>query len=125
MEVLEKITKAISFAYKADGTCPGLTISWLSHSNEYYVSIVRWIRGEKIIVCSTKDKILTTALIALSHKFILENPAPVNPIDELVSFISEKEKSELQSYTKVGLLASTSDPSFTIFSTEPMYIKNK
>lgn len=91
MEILiDKITKAINFAFKSDGTCPGLTISWIPHTKNYYVSIVRWTHGEKIVVASANAVALEEALLTVAQKFVIDGHVPVNPIDELSDFIIGK-----------------------------------
>lgn len=87
--LINKITKAINYSFKSDGTSPGLTISWLPRQEQYYTSIVRWASGEKEVVCSVSHADLNLALTGLSKRFLEENPAPINPIDELGSFLNE------------------------------------
>lgn len=91
--LIEKITKAINYAFKSDGTSPGLTISWLHKSGNFYTSIVRWVNGEKIVVCSAQAVELNAALKHLCTRFLDENPKPINPIDELANFIIESKES--------------------------------
>ena len=90
--LIEKIVKAINFAFRSDGTSPGLTVSWITTSvgSMYYASIVRWVNGEKVVVVSCKDADLKTTLLGVSKKFIEETPPPVNPIDELSDLLNEK-----------------------------------
>lgn len=85
--LIEKITKAIAFAYKSDGTIPGVTIASLPHNGSFYVSIVRWVAGEKEVLCSNCHKDLAEALHGLSKAFLAKTPPPVNPLDELSDFI--------------------------------------
>lgn len=85
--LISKLTKAITFAFKFDGTSPGLTISWISHNKSYYASIVRWINGEKIVVCSAQNVDLDMCLSILSKTFLEATPVPINPMEELASFL--------------------------------------
>jgi hypothetical protein len=98
--LIEKITKAIAFVYKSDGTVPGLTIAMLPHNGSFYVSVVRWVAGEKEVACSNSHSSLNEALIGLSGKFLLASMAPVNPLDELSEFLANEpisvEESELE-----------------------------
>jgi hypothetical protein len=88
--LIEKITKAITFVYKSDGTAPGLTISSIPHNSGYYVSVVRWIAGEKEVVCADVHQDLTKALLGLSNEFLknAQPPITINPLDELVELIA-------------------------------------
>jgi len=87
--LIDKITKAINFAYQADGTAPGLTVAWLSRKETYYVSIVRWVSGEKEVVCSVSNPDLTVALGELAGRFIVENPLPENPVETLSRYLTD------------------------------------
>lgn len=88
--LIEKITKAITFVYKSDGTVPGLTIATLPHNGSFYVSVVRWVSGEKEVVCSNSNKNLNEALIGLSGKFLVEVLPPINPLDDLSEFLANE-----------------------------------
>ena len=87
MEILEKLTKAVNYAFRADGTGPGITVAWLRHNQSYYVSIIRWISGEKIVEKSASNEKLEVALKELGYKFLEDVPPPANPIDELADFL--------------------------------------
>jgi hypothetical protein len=94
--LIDKITKAINFAYQSDGTAPGLTVAWLSRAREtYYVSIVRWVSGEKEVVCSVHNPDLTVALRELAEKFIVENPLPENPVETLSRYLTDNRASHV------------------------------
>lgn len=98
--LIEKITKAIAFVYKSDGTVPGLTIAMLPHNGSFYVSVVRWVAGEKEVAYSNSHVNLNEALIGLSGKFLVASLPPVNPLDELSEFLADEpapvEESELE-----------------------------
>ena len=91
-KLIEKIVKAINFAYKSDGTKPGLTISYINSSKgaKYYTSIVRWINGEKTVVVSHSEPTLQKALLELSIKFIDQSTPVSNPIYELAGYLIDK-----------------------------------
>jgi hypothetical protein len=92
--LIEKITKAITFAFKEDGTAPGLTIAWLHHKKEFYTSIVRWSDGEKIVVCSYSNRVLLTALQGLAGKFLVAHKPTKSPIDELAEVVGDGTEQE-------------------------------
>lgn len=86
--LIDKITKAITFAFKSDGTKPGLTISWIEgKESAFYTSIVRWVSGEKAVFCSTRNADLNTALVVLAKNFLETVEIPSNPMDELTNFL--------------------------------------
>jgi len=85
-DLIEKITKAIGYAYKKDGTVPGLTVAWLHFNQEYYVAIIRWIEGEKIVQYSQNAASLEDALRGLANKFLMENFVK-SPIEDLLDFM--------------------------------------
>jgi len=93
--LIEKITKAITFVFKSDGTVPGLTIAMLPHNGSYYVSVVRWVSGEKEVVCSVSNPDLTVALGELAGKFIVENPLPENPVETLSRYLTDNRTSSV------------------------------
>lgn len=86
-QIITKITKAITHVFKSDGTAPGLTIAWLSHNQSFYVSVVRWIEGEKTVVYSAQNTELKTALYELAGKFLTEYPPVKSPVEELAEMV--------------------------------------
>jgi hypothetical protein len=93
--LIAKITKAISYKYKDDGMLPGITIAWLAHSNEHYASIVRWVGGEKEVICSAKNANLPICLATLAGELLAEIAQPKTPVDELSELIEEMTKTEI------------------------------
>lgn len=81
--LIDKITKAIGYQFKSDGTKPGLTISWLDHKKKYYVSIVRWKSGEKEVVCKATDENINSALQNMARQFLALQFRSKDPVDDL------------------------------------------
>jgi hypothetical protein len=85
-DLLIKLSKAASFAFKTDGTSPGVVISHLK-DGQVYVSVVRYgakFAKGKEVVCNVYGNDLDSALFALSQTFLTKVVTPVtNPIDEL------------------------------------------
>lgn len=85
-QLINKITKAITFQYKTDATAPGLTVSNLK-TGEYYCSIVRWTgsgkSAKKTVVCKARSTSLDESLKELAKQFLSLNKVPRNPVQEL------------------------------------------
>lgn len=84
--LLDKLTKAIAFAYKDDKTAPGVTVASLP-KGQYYCSIVRYDgafgKGKKVL-CSAQGNSLGAAVKAAADEFLLISVKPAkNPLDEL------------------------------------------
>jgi len=94
-QIIAKITKAITHAFKTDGTAPGLTVAWLSHNQSFYVSVVRWIEGEKVVACSAQNAELNTALFELAGKFLVAHPPVKSPVEELAEMVSQPVTQEI------------------------------
>ena len=94
-QIIAKITKAITHAFKTDGTAPGLTIAWLSHNQSFYVSVVRWIEGEKTVFCSAQNADLNTALFELAGEFLAAHPLIKSPMEELAELVSQSTNQEV------------------------------
>lgn len=99
--LIGKITKAICYTFKTDGTSPGLTTSWIHHTESFYVSIVRWVHGEKEVVCSASHADLNTALVTLAEKFLETVPVTKNPVESLGEFLSENKRDPLPQQIQV------------------------
>jgi len=83
-ELMNKLTKAVSFKFKEDKTAPGVTVSCLKKG--YYCSVVRYsgaFAKGKQVVCHARADDLTTALKALAVAFIAKADQPKNPVQEL------------------------------------------
>jgi hypothetical protein len=88
--LLDKLTKAIAFAYKEDKTAPGVTVASLP-KGQYYCSVVRYdgafAKGKKV-VCSATGTTIGAAVRAVADEFLLTSVKPVkNPVDELQDLV--------------------------------------
>lgn len=85
-QLIDKLTKAITYQYKADATAPGLTVSSLKNG-EYYCSIVRWTgtgkTAKKSVVCKARNSSLDNTLKELAQQFLSLNQRIKTPVDEL------------------------------------------
>ncbi len=84
-QLLEQLSKAVSYAYREDGTCPSVLISSL-RDKEFYVSIVRYgaqFANNKSVICNTQDVSLREALLKLTTLFLNKVVVKKNPIDSL------------------------------------------
>ena len=88
-QIIEKITQAITYVFKSDGTLPGLTTAWLPHNKSFYVSIVRWVNGDKVVVCSSQDPDLNQAFYQLAGKFLALHPPVKTPVEELAALMDD------------------------------------
>jgi hypothetical protein len=82
--LINKLTKAISHAYKDDHTAPGLTISALKKG--VYCSVVRYdgaFGKGKSVLCSVKADTLPQALKEITNKFLQLSNRPKDPVQEL------------------------------------------
>jgi len=84
--LLLQLSKAASFAYKADGTCPGVVVSSLK-DGQVYASVVRYsakFPKGKQVVCNVYAGDLDSALVKLSELFLTKvDVPPTNPIETL------------------------------------------
>jgi hypothetical protein len=83
-QLVDKLTKAISFKYKEDKTVPGLTVAALK--NGFYCSVVRYggaFGRDKKVICSAKADTLDKVLKGVATKFLSLNDMPKNPVQEL------------------------------------------
>jgi hypothetical protein len=88
-ELINKLTKAISFQFKTDKTAPGLTIASLKTG--YYCSVIRYDQpfGKgKVVFCKAKGTTLSEALSAVSKEFLSKSVRPKDPVQELDVFVS-------------------------------------
>lgn len=91
MELLTKLTKAVSYAFRKDATCPGVLFSTLKDGS-VYASIVRYgnddgFKNGKKVVCKVSASDAETALNALSKEFLKTAQQEPNPIDVLRSMV--------------------------------------
>jgi hypothetical protein len=85
--LIDKLTSAISYKFKDDGTRPNLTISRLRKG--YYCSVVRFPKGakdtkNKIVVCKAEADSLDAALKGVTMAFLVFADHQPDPIQELV-----------------------------------------
>lgn len=93
-QLLGQLTKAVSYAYKKDGTSPGVLVSNLK-SGKVYASIVRYGKdfpnGKKVVCNVTSDSVVS-AISLLTGKFLTTVTVDKNPIDSLKDLVSNKGK---------------------------------
>lgn len=96
-DLIDKLTNAISFKFKEDGTRPNLTISRLRHG--YYCSVVRFPKGatgakSKVVVCKAESDNLDAALKNIAECFlVIADPNYMikpDPIQQLASLTKAK-----------------------------------
>lgn len=83
-QLIDKITKAISFKFREDKTAPGLTVASLKKG--FYCSVVRYggaFGKDKKVVCKAKGDTLDAALKSVANEFLALAPAPKDPVQEL------------------------------------------
>ena len=95
-QLIDKLTNAISFKFKDDGTRPNLTISRLRHG--YYCSVVRYpsVKDKatksipsknKIVVCKAEADDLNMALTGVADAFLTYAGLQQDPIQELTEVV--------------------------------------
>lgn len=85
-ELIDKITKALSFKFPNDRMMPGITISHLKNGN-FYVSLLRHNPNKKVIH-KYQDPDLDVALSTVG-RFLLESEVrDLNPLDELSNVLN-------------------------------------
>lgn len=93
--LIDKLTNAISFKFKDDGTRPNLTISRLR--NGYYCSVVRFPKGapankSKVVICKAEADSLDAALKGVTMAFLVFADPQPDPIQELVKLAETPKK---------------------------------
>jgi hypothetical protein len=83
--LIDKLTTAVSFKFKDDGTSPNVTISKLRHG--YYCSVVRYAKQgatqKKVVVCKAEASTLEGAVTGVVGAFLkVAQPTP-DPVQEL------------------------------------------
>jgi len=93
LNVLDKLTNAVSFQFKQDGTKPNVTISKLK--NGYYGSVVRYSGKDKKVVCKAESPTLAELIPNLAKAFlIVAAQSPRDPLQELFASVKENEASD-------------------------------
>ena len=89
-QLIDKLTNAVSFKFKDDGTSPNVTISKLRHG--YYCSVVRYAKAgavqKKIVVCKATDSTLEGAVKGVVGAFLqvaAPTPDPLQELDKLAN----------------------------------------
>ncbi len=87
-QLLTKLSNAVSYAYRHDGTSPSVVISTLKDKS-IYTSIVRYNTTKKV-VCKAKSNNLFIALNSLSKEFLgTLKSEELNPVDSLRNTVGE------------------------------------
>jgi hypothetical protein len=89
--LLNKLTKAISHAYKEDKTAPGLTVSALKKG--YYCSVVRYdgaFGAGKRVICKARGDSLGVTLKDVATQFLNITTQVKDPVQELNELVSSK-----------------------------------
>lgn len=89
-QLLDKLTNAVSFKFKDDGTSPNVTISKLRQG--YYCSVVRYAKQgatqKKVVVCKAQAASLEDAVKGVVGAFLkvaAPNPDPIQLLDKLAN----------------------------------------
>ena len=86
-ELLKKLSKAVSYTFRKDGTCPGVLVSTLKDGS-IYASVVRYGSGDgfkngKMVVCKSVAPDIDTAISNLSDQFLDGFTVEPNPVEAL------------------------------------------
>lgn len=89
-EYLNLITKSLTYLYKDDKTCPGITLSRL-RNGDFYISISRYdgaFARDKRIIFKDRSSSLDS-LLKNAAEFIVVQEKTDNPISQLQKIINE------------------------------------
>lgn len=89
-QLMDKLTKAVSFRFRDDKTAPGVTVSALKKG--YYCSVVRYggaFAKGKEVVCKARANDLPSALKELATKFVAMSVQPKDPVQELGDLVNQ------------------------------------
>lgn len=86
IQLIDKLTNAVSFKFKEDATSPNLTISKL-RNGQYYCSVVRYAKNgavqKKVVVCKSTTPNLEDSVKNVVNAFLkIAQPTP-DPLQEL------------------------------------------
>lgn len=90
-QLMDKLTKAVSYQYRDDKTAPGVTVSALKKG--YYCSVVRYSQAfakGKQVVCNARGDSLPAVLKELAQKFLTINAVKKDPVQELNSLVGNE-----------------------------------
>lgn len=88
--LLDKIAKAVSYAYRDDKTAPGVVVSSLKKG--YYCSVVRYSQAfakGKQVVCKARGDELKATLRDLATQFVAISDQPKDPVQELGDLVKK------------------------------------
>ena len=94
-KLLKDLSKAVSYVYRKDATCPGVLISTLKDGS-IYSSVVRYgnddgFKNGKRVVCKSVGADIETAIKGLCVAFVIAEPADEpNPMEVLRNSIDKK-----------------------------------
>ena len=92
-QLLQSLSKAVSYTFRKDGTSPGVLVSTLKDGS-VYASIVRYgagvgFKSGKKVVCKCNASDVETALKSLTDEFLkVAQPEP-NPLDKLRELVGK------------------------------------
>lgn len=91
-QLIDKLTTAVSFKFKEDGTSPNVTISKLRNGH-HYCSVVRYAKQgatqKKVVVCKAEASTLEDAVKGVVGAFLkIAQPQP-DPLQELNALANE------------------------------------
>lgn len=85
-DLIDKLTTAVSFKFKEDGTSPNVTISKLRNGH-YYCSVVRFSKSggtqKKVVVCKAETAKLEDSVKSVVAAFLKIAQPELNPLQEL------------------------------------------
>jgi hypothetical protein len=87
-DLLKNLSKAVSYAFRKDATCPGVLVSTLKDGS-IYCSVVRYGNGDgfkngKKVVCKSVASDVETAVSDVSDLFLIHlGEMELNPIEVL------------------------------------------
>ena len=91
MQLIDKLTSAVSFKFKDDGTSPNVTISKLRNGH-YYCSVVRYAKSggvqKKVVVCKAETPKLEDSVknvVTAFLKIAQPQPDPLQELDKLAN----------------------------------------
>lgn len=91
VQLIDKLTTAVSFKFKDDGTSPNVTISKLRNGH-YYCSVVRYAKSggsqKKVVVCKAETSNLEDSVknvVAAFLKIAAPQPDPLQELDKLAN----------------------------------------
>lgn len=91
LDLIDKLTDAVSFKFKEDATSPNVTISKLKNGH-YYCSVVRYTKSggaqKKVVVCKAETADLSESVKSVVASFLKvaqTQPDPIRDLDKLAN----------------------------------------